>query len=251
MINKEIMKALCEKTGKTPQRVYQMIKEKKREYNYTITREMATYLLAAEYDIDVSEILPEEELEKLRNLPETKIVIKEGKVKNLPREINISITKKFPVIDPFLPNKLIREANEMANVYPVVYLFENSVRNLIRIVLENKYGSAWWEDKVPLVVKQEVEKRLKKERENRWHGKRGAHKIFYTNIGDLNSIITTNWKDFKDLFPNQTWIKSRIDEIEVSRNIIAHNNPLSDRDIKRLKLYFEDLVNQLKECNLK
>lgn len=252
MINREIMKALREKTGrKTPQRIYQMIRQKKKEYNYTITTEMAAYLLAADYGIDVSKILPEEELAKLRTLRETKIVVKEGKEKKLPQEITIDVVKEFRVRDPFLPKRMIEEAKDMAKVYPIVYLFENSVRNLIKIVLEKKYGQNWWDNKVPLAVRQEVEKRLVKEKENRWHGKRGAHKIFYTNIGDLNSIITTNWKDFEELFPSQAWIKSRIDEIELSRNVIAHNNPLSERDIKRLKIYFEDWINQIKDYNLK
>lgn len=99
-------------------------------------------------------------------------------------------------------------------------------------------------------MKKEVEERLLKEKENRWHGKRGVHKIFYTNIGDLNSIVSMNWADFKDMFPSQAWIKSRVDEIEFSRNIVAHNNPLSDHDIKRLKIYFEDLLKQTREYNV-
>jgi len=249
MINKEIMKALLKETGKTPQRVYQMIEDKKKEYHYTIPKEMAAYLVAAEIGIDISKILPEEELAKLRDLKETKIVVREkrGPVeKKPPEEITIDVAKEFRIVDPLMPKRLITEANEMARVYPIVYLFENSVRNLVQIVLEKKYGSNWWGSKVQLAVKQEVERRLAKEKENPWHGKRGAHKIFYTNIGDLNSIITTNWSDFKGFFPNQAWIRSRIDEIEFSRNIIAHNNPLANRDINRLKLYFGDWINQIK-----
>jgi hypothetical protein len=250
MINRGIMKALLKETGKTPQRIYQMIKDKKKEYNYTIPKEMAAYLVAAEIGIDISKILPEEELAKLRDLKETKMVVREkrGVIEKPPAEITIDVVREFQVVDPFLPKKLINDAVQMAKIYPILYLFENSVRNLIQIVLQQKYGSNWWDSKVPNGVKQDVEKRLLKEEANRWHGKRGAHKIFYTNIGDLNSIISTNWDDFKDIFPNQAWIKSRIDEIELSRNIIAHNNPLSDRDIKRLKLYFGDWVKQIKEC---
>lgn len=244
------MRALLEKTGRTPQRIYQMIKEKKKEYHFTISKEMAAYLLAAERGIDISKILPEKELAKLRDLGKIRpSIIREKKApkKKASKQIIINIAKEFRVVDPFLPVKLIKQATEMSRVYPIVYLFENSVRNLIQVVLEGKYGPNWWDDKIPRNVKRDVEKRLIKEKENRWHGKRGAHKIFYTNIGDLNSIIATNWSDFKDIFPSQTWIKSRIDEIELSRNIIAHNNPLSDRDIKRLKLYFEDWIKQIGE----
>lgn len=254
MIPKEIRKALIEKTGKTPQRIYQMIKEKKKEHRYTISREMAAYILAAEKGIDISKILPEDELAKLRELgmSETPIGKKERKVlekERTPQQIVIDIAKEFRVVDPFLPKKLVTEAVEMAKVYPIVYLFENSVRNLIQIVLEKKYGPNWW-DKVPQRVKREIAKRMRKEKENRWHGKRGIHEIFYTTIGELNSIIITNWPDFKKIFPNEAWIKSRIDEIEFSRNIIAHNNPLAERDIKRLKLYYGDWIRQIKECDI-
>jgi hypothetical protein len=247
------MKLLLERTGVSKQRIYQMIDEEKKEYNYAISKEMAAYLLAAEKGIDISEILPEKELEKLRGLKEARIFItKEKRIleKKAPEQITIDVAKEFQVVDPFLPKKLINEAVEMAKIYPVLYLFENSVRNLIKVVLEKKYGSNWWDTRVPSGVKQEVEKRLLKEKENRWHGKRGVHKIFYTNIGDLNSIISNNWADFEDMFLSQAWIKSRIDEIEFSRNVVAHNNPLSDHDIKRLKIYFEDWIKQIKECNL-
>jgi hypothetical protein len=250
MINKEIMKMLCERIGKTRRRVYQLIDKKKKDYGYTITSEMAAYLLAADYDIDLSEILPEEELEKLRTLREAKTVVKENVKKMTPKITTIEISKEFRVIDPFLPQKIIDEAKEMSKVYPIVYLFENSVRNLIRIVLEKKYGPDWWNRKVSLKIQKEVEKRIQQENKNRWHGKRGVHKIFYTDIEDLGSIIITNWDDFKEIFPNQEWIKVRIGEIELTRNIIAHNNPLSRQDIQRLKIYFQDWINQIKEYTL-
>jgi hypothetical protein len=255
MIPREIRNALMEKTGKTIRRIYQMIQEKKKEYKYTISKEMAAYILAAEKGIDISKILPEEELAKLRELriSEAPIIKKERKVpeqKRAPQQIVIDIAKEFRIVDPFLPKKLITEAIEMAKIYPIIYLFENSVRNLIRTVLGKKYGANWWDIKVPQRVKREVAKRTKKEKKNRWHGKRGAHEIFYTTIGELESIIVTNWLDFRNVFPNEAWIKSRIDEIEISRNIIAHNNPLSDRDIGRLKLYYEDWIRQVKECDV-
>ena len=87
--------------------------------------------------------------------------------------------------------------------------------------------------------------RISKESANPWHGKRGSAPIFYTDIKHLFSIIKNNWPDFEDLFPNQNWIETRISEIEISRNIVAHNNPLAKRDIQRLSLYFEDWENQI------
>jgi len=36
--------------------------------------------------------------------------------------------------------------------------------------------------------------------------------------------------------PMAQWATGKVDEIEMSRNIIANNNPLEDRDILHLKL---------------
>jgi hypothetical protein len=134
-------------------------------------------------------------------------------------------------------------------VYLILYLFENSVRELIRLVLE-KHGSDWWDKVVPVHVKQDVEKRLKQEADNRWHGTRGSHRICYTDIGDLYSIISANWQDFKGIFPDDAWIRVTIRGIELSRNIVAHNNPLSEREVKRLKMYYEDWIRQVKPLSL-
>ena len=80
---------------------------------------------------------------------------------------------------------------------------------------------------------------------NRWHSRRGANPIFYTDMGDLSSIIIGNWDVFDALFPNQAWITQKFNEIELSRNIIAHNNFLEEREIKRIRLYFEDWNKQI------
>ena len=69
--------------------------------------------------------------------------------------------------------------------------------------------------------------------------------IFYTDIDDLKSIIAANWLDFKEIFPNFQWVVGKIEEIEMSRNIIAHNNPLEERDVTRLKLNLEDWIMQI------
>lgn len=253
-INKEIMKLLREKTGVSKRRIYQMKDAKKEEYKFTITNEEAVYLVAAENGIDISKILSEKDLEKLRGLREAVIPIREmhkASSKKTAESIMIEIGQNFHVVDPFLSKKTINEAAQMARVYPTLYLFENSVRSVIQHVLERKHGVGWWDSKVPRKVREDVEKRLVQEASNKWHGRRGAHKIFYTDIGDLSSIINTNWSDFLDVFPNLTWVKSRIDEIELSRNIVAHNNPLEDRDIKRVKLYFDDWIEQIAEWKQK
>src|SRR5208282_58755 len=242
------MKRLLEKTELSLQRVYQMIDDKRQQYSFAISKETAAYLVAAENTIDISKYLKEDELAKVRELKA--VIIPTVKPRPVARDtsskqIIIEIDKNVKVVDPLLPKKFVDDATKMASVYPVVYIFENSVRNLISNVMTSKHEEKWWETNVGAKIKEKVKGRMDNEDKNRWHGRRGAHPIFYTDIDELKSIITANWSDFEDMFPNLQWVTGKIDEIEMSRNVIAHNNPLEVRDILRLKLNLEDWLKQI------
>lgn len=248
-INKGIFQALLKKADKTPQRVYQIIQEKRKEYDYTISRETAANLLAAQMKIDVSKFLGKEELEELRKLKKNGVslpVQKQIKVveKAIPESVTIKIGEEL-ITQLSLPKKLAKETKRMAQVYPRLYVLENSLRFLITNTMKKKHGNDWWDSKVPVAIRRNAESRKNHEGRNRWHSRRGSHEIFYTDFGDLSSIIINSWDDFKEVFPSQRWIQARVEDIELSRNIIAHNNPLPEREIKRLELYFEDFRRQL------
>jgi hypothetical protein len=69
--------------------------------------------------------------------------------------------------------------------------------------------------------------------------------VNYTDFGDLALILQQNWADFADLFPDQNWITARLRELEQSRNVIAHNNVLEDREIDRIRMYLADWIRQV------
>lgn len=248
MIDKYLMKSLKEATNLSLPALYKQIQRKKQDLGFTVTIEQAAALIASECGIDISKFLEREELSELRSLQtQTPQVVKKVVSKKVITQPKImQVASGLQVQDPFLSNKILREAIEMKEVYPIIYIFENSVRNVISLVLDKKYGENWWDTKVRPKMQDRVKGRIDKEAANRWHGRRGTAPIFYTDINDLLSIIMNNWADFASLFPDQDWIKSRIKEIEMSRNIVAHNNPLARRDIKRISLYFEDWADQLK-----
>jgi len=247
LIDKRIMQVLREKTNLSLSIIYKRIQEKRQMMGYTITREQAAALVASERGIDISKYLNQEELSVLRKLqPQPPVIIKKAVTTTVTPQAKVIQLDGLEVQDPLLPNRTLGEAVKMTKVYPIIYIFENSVRNIISLVLAKKYGEDWWATRVAKSVKDKVQKRMDKESDNPWHGKRGSAPIFYTSIGDLVSIIKDNWGDFMNLFPSQSWIESKISEIELSRNIIAHNNPLLNRDINRIKVYFEDWEAQLK-----
>jgi hypothetical protein len=109
------------------------------------------------------------------------------------------------------------------------------------------HGTNWWDNNVGKKIRDKVTIRISNENKNKWHGKRGAHQIFYTDIEDLSDIIAANWEDFKEYFPDQAWVKTMISVIGTSRNVVAHNNPLSDDDIDAVKVNFRQWTKQIKD----
>ncbi len=147
-------------------------------------------------------------------------------------------------IDDF--SRSIRQAAMSAlPAYLAFFCLENSVRELINDRLAEVHGPDWWDALASSSLRKKVEDRRAKEGVNRWHVQRGAHAINYTDFGDLRSLLQNHWTDFEDLFPDQNWILSRIGELELSRNVIAHSNELDDRELSRLRLYLQDWVKQV------
>ncbi len=149
----------------------------------------------------------------------------------------------------FLSQSIIDEARHNAEIYPVLFLFENSVRDFIRTTLIKKYGTNWWETKISNKIKDRINHRIQKEQMNKWHGSRGIDPIFYTDFDDLSNILKANTAVFSPLFTGLTgglnWLTQKLDELYFSRNNIAHSTPLKPKDINRFMLYFKDWYDQL------
>jgi len=246
-IKKTILQEIMDRLGVKKSRAYERIHEVRREFNFTIDLPTAAYILAARLGVDISKHnLSDEELEKVRKLsmvaPPVLLSKKESsKRRKKPSYIKIG---EREIEDSILPSKLLREAEEMSEIYKLLYIFENSLRYIIMRTMEKRFGKDWWKH-VSRKIREKVANRKRSEERHRYHGRRGAHEIFYTDIDDLASIIKTYWECFKEIFPSQEWVVARINEIELSRNIVAHNNPLSKRDIRRLKVYFDDWLRQI------
>ena len=180
------------------------------------------------------------------------VVIKEKKSSSKKSKTNKPLIfnfTNFKIEDQLLPKKLADEANYMASkVYPIIYVYENSIRNFILKLLEKKYDKDWWDKaSISASTKTKVQKRMSSENTNKWHGKRGAHPIYYTDIDDLKNIITSNWNDFKSyLKTSQQIVIANIEIIEQSRNVVSHNNPLSKDDIDSVTVHFKQWIKLIK-----
>lgn len=163
------------------------------------------------------------------------------RISNFGKEDEYSLMKalSFEMLD----KDNIQEARKMSVVYISLHAFENSVRDLVKTAMAEKYEENWW-DKVPEKIRNKVKARQEEDLKFRWHGSRGADQIMYCDFGDLSSIIVTNWELFVDLLTNMEWCKAVLSTLERSRNIIMHGGTVSREDIERIGMNIRDWIRQ-------
>lgn len=141
---------------------------------------------------------------------------------------------------------LLSKARSMGDVYEVFFCLENAVRDLIEARLSERHkGQNWWEIAVPEKVRKAAEELRKKEEKNKYHAQRNSSLIGYTMFGNLAQIIVANWDNFSDLIPDQHWISSRFNDLELSRNIIMHTGILPEIEIGRIQSITRDWIRQV------
>jgi len=244
--NRSLRKALLEHLKVTPQCLSQRVGQVKAQHG-PMSTEDATYVIAQQEGLDLSRYLEPATVGHVRELmPRPQQQSTPGSVKKhrAPgrRPVVVRIAPSVQGVDALLSTTLAQDARRMAEIYPKYYVLENSIRIVIMRVMQARHGKDWWEATAGKDVRDRVAKRIEKEAKQPWHGKRGSHKIFYSDFGDLKSIIAKNWDDFKQFFPTAGWIYQKLDELEHPRNVMAHHNPLSGQDVQRIDLYFSDWI---------
>ena len=148
---------------------------------------------------------------------------------------------------PLMDEELVVKSRKMAVVYTAICAFENSVREFIAKKLLEERGEKWWELCVKKEIRDNAENRKKSEKDVRWLTPRGNSMIYYTEFGDLISIMAKpeNWKFFEVHIGKLEWAKQIIETLEKSRNIIMHSGELAPTDIERVGMYIRDWIRQL------
>lgn len=149
------------------------------------------------------------------------------------------------VLAPFSV-QLRGEAMRMTRLYSLFYCFENSVRELIRDRLAEKHGTGWWNSvAVPKKIRDLADSRQNAANGNTWLEGEKSDPLQFVEFGGLADIIVQNWDLFADLIPTQHWLKQRMDELEQSRNYIAHNRLLAEGEFRRIENYIGDWLRQV------
>lgn len=207
--------------------------------------EYATYTIAHESGIDISKYLPLEQTAKVATLVSQLRAAKpttaatNGKTRRGPAAARLALVTiaGFGIKQlPGMSAARAKEAQQMANVYAGMYVFENSLRDIIERVLRKQHGNDWWTKSAPQKVQGVATTRKAGEKTDPWHGKRGARPIDYVDLSDLEKIIKHNWKLFEKIFLTPAWIEVLVThDMNVSRRVVAHMNPLAADDIKNVE----------------
>lgn len=141
-------------------------------------------------------------------------------------------------LSPF-PVNIRNNALTMARLFAVLHCFENQVRAFIRETLAEKDGPDWIE-KIPPKIKTFGEDRRNTALKDSWLEGEKTDFLGFIEFGHLAQIIINKWQYFEDIIPSQHWLKQRMDELEKSRNFIAHNRMLLPSEFQRMYMYIAD-----------
>ena len=215
--------------------------------------EDATYVLAHQSDLDLPRYLDPETVDRVRGmLQQTAARAPMPTAPAAPKSSAQPSSHRRPIrigtdppSAPLLPAAVSDDAKVMAKVYLQLYVLENSGREVIHRVMTAKHGKDWWSRKAGSKVQQRVQSRIGKEDKEPWTGKRGAHEISYSDFGDLEKIILNNWSDFQEILGSTSFVTSTLGGLEPLRNITAHNNRATKKEVDRLRIHFDDWVKQI------
>lgn len=147
--------------------------------------------------------------------------------------------------DPYLQESLY--SNIPSKGYSIMFVLENSIRVFITRILSDAFGENWWNDQIKIKksLKDMVAKvvdRKTKDSENWYHSKRGVHEIYYTDYAELLHIIHVFNLNFAKFFQKGATknLVGKLEELTPTRNVLAHNNPITEKDFDRLKVHARD-----------
>lgn len=255
MTDKNLRKALLKQLNCSPQALSQRVKKIKKEN--PMTTEEATYVIAHNEGILIDKYLDKDMVSNIRRIvqqvtyptpivPSSKRKPEKKVVSGMEQRV-IKIAKEFKVSDPILQDKKIKEAKEMAAIYPLLYILENSIRDVIDKVMTSKYGNKWWNSYAPRGLRETVERRMIDEKRHSWHQRRGVRPIDYLDLYQLPALIRKIEKDIvPNIIPSYEWLNQLIEEVYKSRCVICHMNPLDKDSIDSVKLRFKQWQKQIK-----
>jgi hypothetical protein len=253
-IGKELMQALMASTGLKQPTIYAKIAEIASADGNSCGNLVYALEFAHQNGLDPRKFADKDSLQEYkefrRSRPSEPTVITKTRMIPEKKIAGIKFVAEPDIPEINLPAEKVGEAKRMAGIYPYIYVLENSVRELIRSTLEPIHGVNWWDACAPKEAISKASERQDKQGRSRYYGTKAPHPIYLVDLDDLRKIIIRNWKDFEPKLPElsntQAWVINTLQMIEETRNIVAHNNPISKDDEQKLKVNFKDWANRIR-----
>jgi hypothetical protein len=247
ILDRKLVKRIADKVGKPELLVVKSVSALASRKN--ISSEVALIIVARKYKLGVSSAL-----RKLDPHKQAQLSSELNKNSNMvsPIEATKASKKTIKTIqeisgdfsDPYLSDSIYQGIPSEG--YSIMFVLENSIRLFITRAFSSVYGSNWW-DQVPdkkslKSVVTKVSERKTKDSENWYHSKRGVHEIYYTDYTELLQIIRVFDSIFSKFFKKGAAknLVGKLEELGPTRNVIAHNNPITPKDLERLKVHTRD-----------
>lgn len=141
-----------------------------------------------------------------------------------------------------LPIDIQEKGRNMSDVYLYLYCIENSLRIFIEEIMKSDPIT------IPNKVQDTIDKLKRSEKESKYLPLRGNNNLFYCDFIELGKIIVANWSVFGRFFPkqNEHWLNVMIDELYKIRCLVAHNSYVGQDERDSLKVYYKNIIAQLK-----
>ena len=148
------------------------------------------------------------------------------------------------VWNSFLPKKLpkpTREPRQDSN--RILRSIEDLLRGCIEREL-SKVSNDWWAELIPLDIRRRSESRMsRRESVWPWYQATSQRLVDFLDFSDYKKIIldNKNWTDvFESVFGSQSFIESKLQELEPIRNDIAHSRSVDCVASSKLQIYLQD-----------
>lgn len=202
-----------------------------------MTTDEAVYVMAHMAGIDLSKSLPLLLQDRVRSLVPRELPT--VRASTLPKAKAKEPRKKPPPY-PFVKKKTVETAMQLGtDIYPYVFILENSIRELIKGRL-SKTGVNWWDNLVPADVQRMVKNTMLKEKRYPYRRARGDHPLLYANFDHLKKIILANPTYFGDILIKPDWFTAGMDDVYMARNNLAHSLPLDKSDVSHILTFYSE-----------
>ncbi len=133
--------------------------------------------------------------------------------------------------------------------YWKLYAIENLLRIVIHSVLSVQIPAGWWKFAVDGDIQREADRRRKNYLKKPGHNPLGSHDIYYAGLRDMNEILRANANLFYPVIPEMDEWLVAVEELRLNRNVVAHMNFPSRKEMKQIDKLYEDcrkLIEQIK-----